>query len=134
MADDYLARSSLAAQWMYPVSIPQSKHYHMARNAIDVSKYNYNPHVRADVRQRLKISDDTFVIGHVGRFTYQKNHEFLINVFKEVHLTMKLYSSKNILDYYIHLLMLGPYLTLFNYYGRKKFIGFFTKIINYKKI
>lgn len=89
MADDYLACSSLAAQWMYPVSILQSKHYHMARNAIDVSKYNYNPHVRADVRQRLKISDDTFVIGHVGRFTYQKNHEFLINVFKEVHQKVK---------------------------------------------
>ena len=85
MADDYLACSSLAAQWMYPVSILQSKHYHMARNAIDVSKYNYNPHVRADVRQRLKISDDTFVIGHVGRFTYQKNHEFLIDIFKQVH-------------------------------------------------
>lgn len=89
MADDYLACSSLAAQWMYPVSILQSKHYHMARNAIDVSKYNYNPHVRADVRQRLKISDDTFVIGHVGRFTYQKNHEFLINIFKEVHQKVK---------------------------------------------
>lgn len=53
---------------------------------------------------------------------------------KFCHITMKLYSSKNILDYYIHLLMLGPYLALFNYYGRKKFIGFFTKIINYKKI
>lgn len=89
MADDYLACSSLAAQWMYPVSILQSKHYHMARNAIDVSKYNYNPHVRADVRQRLKISDDTFAIGHVGRFTYQKNHEFLINIFKEVHQKVK---------------------------------------------
>lgn len=85
MADDYLACSSLAAQWMYPISILQSKHYHMARNAIDVSKYNYNPHVRADVRQRLKINDDTFVIGHVGRFTYQKNHEFLIDIFKQVH-------------------------------------------------
>lgn len=57
----------------------------MAKNAIDVSKYNYNPHVRDDIRRKLKINDDTFVIGHVGRFTYQKNHEFLINVFKKVH-------------------------------------------------
>lgn len=85
MADEYLACSSLAAQWMYPVSILQSKHYHMAKNAIDVSKYNYNPYIRADVRHKLKISDDTFVIGHVGRFTYQKNHKFLIDVFKQVH-------------------------------------------------
>lgn len=85
MADEYLACSSLAAKWMYPGSILQSKHYHMARNAIDVSKYNYNPHVRDDIRRKLKINDDTFVIGHVGRFTYQKNHEFLIDVFKQVH-------------------------------------------------
>lgn len=85
MADEYLACSSLAAQWMYPASILQSKRYHMAKNAIDVSKYNYNPHVRADIRRKLKISDDTFVIGHVGRFTYQKNHEFLIDIFKQVH-------------------------------------------------
>ncbi|EPP15619.1 group 1 glycosyl transferase [Megasphaera sp. BL7] len=85
MADEYLACSSLAARWMYPVSILQSKRYHMAKNAIDVSKYNYNPHVRADIRRKLKISDDTFVIGHVGRFTYQKNHEFLIDIFKQVH-------------------------------------------------
>lgn len=85
MADEYLACSSLAAQWMYPTSIFQSKRYHMAKNAIDVSKYNYNPHIRADVRCKLKISDDTFVIGHVGRFTYQKNHEFLIDIFKQVH-------------------------------------------------
>lgn len=85
MADDYLACSSLAAQWMYPASILQSKRYHMAKNAIDVSEYNYNPHVRTDIRRKLKISDDTFVIGHVGRFTYQKNHEFLIDIFKQVH-------------------------------------------------
>ena len=26
-----------------------------------------------------------FVVGHVGRFCYQKNHEFLIEVFKRVH-------------------------------------------------
>lgn len=89
MADEYLACSSLAAKWMYPDSILQSKRYHMAKNAIDVSKYNYNPHVRADIRCKLKISDDTFVIGHVGRFTYQKNHEFLINVFKKVHQKVK---------------------------------------------
>lgn len=85
MADEYLACSSLAAHWMYSNDIIKSKHYHLAKNAIDVSKYNYNPHVRDDIRRKLKINDDTFVIGHVGRFTYQKNHEFLINVFKKVH-------------------------------------------------
>lgn len=85
MADDYLACSSLAAAWMYPQKLLQSAHYHLAKNAIDVSKYSYNPQIRAEVRETLGIKEDTFVIGHVGRFTYQKNHEFLMEVFKQVH-------------------------------------------------
>ena len=28
--------------------------------------------------------DDKFVVGHIGRFTLQKNHEFLIDIFKEI--------------------------------------------------
>jgi len=85
IADDYLACSSLAAEWMYPYKLRQSQHYHMAKNAIDVRKYSYNPTIRAEMRQQLGLKQDTFVIGHVGRFTYQKNHEFLIDVFKKVH-------------------------------------------------
>ena len=28
--------------------------------------------------------DDELVIGHIGRFNKQKNHEFLIDIFKTV--------------------------------------------------
>lgn len=34
------------------------------------------------MRLELEIPFDAYVIGHVGRFVYQKNHEFLIEVFK----------------------------------------------------
>lgn len=85
IVDEYLACSSLAAEWMYPYKLRQSQHYHMAKNAIDVRKYRYNPAIRAEMRQHLGIKPDTFVVGHVGRFTYQKNHEFLIDVFEKVH-------------------------------------------------
>jgi glycosyltransferase involved in cell wall biosynthesis len=27
------------------------------------------------------VDDDTFILGNVGRFVYQKNHEFMLNVF-----------------------------------------------------
>ncbi|OBZ33314.1 glycosyltransferase family 1 protein [Megasphaera sp. DISK 18] len=85
IADDYLACSSLAAEWMYPYKLIQSQYYHMAKNAIDVRKYSYNPTIRDKMRQQLGLKPDTFVMGHVGRFTYQKNHEFLIDVFEKVH-------------------------------------------------
>ena len=42
--------------------------------------------VRADkqVRSQLGIADDAFMIGHVGRFEGQKNHQFLLEVAEEV--------------------------------------------------
>lgn len=91
IADEYLACSSLAAEWMYPYKLRKSQHYHMAKNAIDVRKYSYNPTIRAEMRQHLGLKPDTFVMGHVGRFTYQKNHEFLIDVFKKVHEKWKIH-------------------------------------------
>lgn len=36
---------------------------------------------RAAVRGEFKIPANAFVVGHVGRFDYQKNHKFLIEIF-----------------------------------------------------
>ena len=52
-------------------------------NAIDISKYSYKEEVRQAVRKQLKIKEE-ILIGHVGRFEYQKNHDFLIEVFGKV--------------------------------------------------
>lgn len=35
-------------------------------------------------RESLNISQDSFVVGHVGRFTKVKNHRFLVDVFCEI--------------------------------------------------
>ena len=53
-------------------------------NAIDLDEYAFSPEIRQQYRNELHIPDDTLVIGHVGRFVYQKNHAFLIEVFREV--------------------------------------------------
>lgn len=49
-------------------------------NAIDCKKFDYDPVMRRKIREELGISD-YYVIGHVGRFHYAKNHEYLIRVF-----------------------------------------------------
>ena len=54
----------------------------LQRNAIDTRLYRYNEAVRRSVRAELGLSDDVTVIGHVGRFNRQKNHEFLLDVFE----------------------------------------------------
>lgn len=53
------------------------------KNAIDLDKFKFDSAARNEVRSELGIKDE-LVIGHIGRFDYQKNHEFLINVLKKV--------------------------------------------------
>ena len=57
-------------------------------NAIDPDRFKFNEKQRNEVRARYGISDDDFVVGHVGRFFPQKNHEFLIDIFAELHKQM----------------------------------------------
>ena len=49
-------------------------------NAIDCVKFAYDEQKREKIRQELSLTDQ-YVIGHVGRFHYAKNHEYLIRIF-----------------------------------------------------
>ena len=49
-------------------------------NAIDVREYIGDEKEKAEIRERKGLKDK-FVVGHVGRFSYQKNHEKLIDTF-----------------------------------------------------
>lgn len=74
---DYFACSKIAGEWMF------NSHFNIIKNAIDTNKFRYNRNMRNELRKELNISNK-FVVGHVGRFTHQKNHAFLIEVFKEI--------------------------------------------------
>lgn len=54
-------------------------------NAIDPERFKFTESARKEIRAKYGIKDGDFVIGHVGRFYPQKNHDFLIDVFSEVH-------------------------------------------------
>lgn len=54
-------------------------------NAIDPERFKFNEKARREIRTKYGIAEDDLVIGHVGRFYPQKNHEFLINIFAELH-------------------------------------------------
>ena len=53
-------------------------------NAIDIDSFKMDNKTRLYYRERLKLSDDDIVIGHVGRFNEQKNHAFLIDIFEHL--------------------------------------------------
>lgn len=82
IATDFWACSAGAAKWLYGDKI-KSDQIKIMRNAIDTQRFSYNPDLRIQVRKELGI-DNSFVIGHVGKFVYQKNHKFLVEVYNEV--------------------------------------------------
>ena len=73
------ACSQFAGQWMF-----KDNPYHVIYNAIDIHKYDVDLAVRDEMRQALNL-DTALTLLHVGRFSYQKNHSFLLDIFKEVH-------------------------------------------------
>lgn len=50
-------------------------------NAIDPERFKFKESVRKEIRERYGIKNDDFVIGHVGRFFPEKNHQFIIKLF-----------------------------------------------------
>lgn len=52
-------------------------------NAVDARKFAYRKETRDKIRKEWGL-EDRFVIGHVGRFHYAKNHEFLLEIFAAV--------------------------------------------------
>ena len=52
-------------------------------NAIDLDKFCFDEKKRKKIRKELNIKDDEIVVGHIGRFCLQKNHDKLIDVFNE---------------------------------------------------
>lgn len=53
-------------------------------NAIDSSRFVFSYKKRQEFR-RLQGLEGKYVIGHIGRFVYQKNHDYLLSVFAVFH-------------------------------------------------
>lgn len=83
-ATDFWACSMLAGEFFYKKSILKSNRFKIIKNAIEVYKYHRDPEIRKVIRKQLDISDDCIVIGHVGRFQFQKNHELLIDIYSSL--------------------------------------------------
>ena len=81
-ANQYFACSRLAGEWMYGKKMMDKGKVTIINNAIDLNKYAFNPSTRKRLRNELGLTDEQ-VIGHVGRFMFQKNHEFLIDLFSK---------------------------------------------------
>lgn len=84
-ATDYFACSELAGRYLFGNKTFDHGEVKIIHNAIDLDKFKFDPEARKKLRKELDIKEKTVVIGHVGRFVKQKNHDFLIDVFNEYH-------------------------------------------------
>jgi glycosyltransferase involved in cell wall biosynthesis len=78
-ATDKLGCSIAACEWMF-----YRNNFKVVNNGIDTSKYKYCKKTDSSIREKYNLFDYK-IIGHVGRFTLQKNHGFIIDTFKIVH-------------------------------------------------
>ncbi|MCM1508606.1 MAG: glycosyltransferase [Ruminococcus flavefaciens] len=71
-----LACSSEAGKYLYG-----KNSFKVVPNGIDCSRFSYNAQIREQIRSELGLIDN-YVIGHIGRFNLQKNHCYLLKIFK----------------------------------------------------
>ena len=83
IATDFFACGEKAAVWLYGRSYVKKQNVKIISNAIDSKKYLFDIEKRKDVRKKFNI-ENKLVIGHIGRFNLQKNHDFLIDIFYEI--------------------------------------------------
>lgn len=79
-ATDFFACSKEAGDFLFG-----KRKYQSIKNAIVPEYYSFDHIKREKIRKKFNIKDSDFLIGHTGRFVPQKNHAFIINVFKDYH-------------------------------------------------
>ncbi|CDA16249.1 putative uncharacterized protein [Clostridium sp. CAG:571] len=119
MADKKLACSKLAAEWMYGKKELKKDKVVLINNAIESDMFLFNKNIRKKIREDLKLNDNQFLIGHVGRFNEQKNHTELLDIFFEL-----LKKDKS-----FKLLLIGDGELKNQIISKSKEIGIFDKII-----
>lgn len=82
--DVRLACSYAAGDYLFS----RRDNYHFFPNAIDTDSYRFSLQSRVKI-QELEGLNNSFVILHIGRFSKEKNHAFLLKIFHELVLVNK---------------------------------------------
>lgn len=73
------ACSKEAGIWMFG-----NNKFDVLSNGILTKEFLFDKSIRLDMRRKLNISQDCFIVGNVGRFTEQKNHKLLLEIFEKI--------------------------------------------------
>ena len=78
-----LACSEAAGRFLYGDAAVDDGRVEVVKNAIELARYRFDAQRRARARAALGL-ENRFVIGHIGRFDYQKNQAFLLPLLQRV--------------------------------------------------
>lgn len=74
-----------AARWMWGARDLRCGRVSLQNNAIDTTQFQFSPVQRQQMRQALQVSEDTLLVGHIGRLCEQKNQLRLLDIFHLLH-------------------------------------------------
>lgn len=83
--DVKFAPSDLAAKYTFGKKAYEKGQVSILPNGVDLDIFRFKNDGRNSIRNEFGISENTKVIGHIGRFMTQKNHMFLIDIFEAFH-------------------------------------------------
>jgi hypothetical protein len=75
-----IACSQAAAKWLFGRKADQAL---ILPNGIDTDRFRFSFEKREKIRKQYGIGSE-LVIGHIGRFSPQKNHEKILEIFEEI--------------------------------------------------
>jgi glycosyltransferase involved in cell wall biosynthesis len=81
----FFACSREAGKWLFGEDKTNDRNLVVLNNAVNVDEFIFRDKIRGEVRRQLGVKEDQLLIGHVGRFNKQKNHHYLIDIFKVLH-------------------------------------------------
>lgn len=92
LCNERFACGEEAGKWLF-----HDKKFHVIPNGFDVTRFEFDVEARRKYREELGFGEDDRIIGHVGRYNAQKNHPFLLKVFRGI-------AQK---DNHAHLMLIG---------------------------
>lgn len=83
--DVKIAPSDLAAEYTFGKPAVQKGEVALLHNGVDLNVFRFDEVGRENIRKEFGISQDQTVVGHIGRFSEQKNHKFLLDIFYQMY-------------------------------------------------
>lgn len=83
--DVKFAPSDLAAEYTFGKKAVQKGAVSILHNGVDLNVFGFDETGRENIRAEFGISPSQTVIGHIGRFMSQKNHTFLLDIFRQIY-------------------------------------------------